>query len=78
MGVAQEFNPKGAMQSVYSRSQKIEVWPSFDPETRERRKTSINIPKSIFQLFAVYCRVSVPAIAAIVWGRYFAFGYLDP
>ena len=43
----------GDFELSYSRSQKLTVWPSSDPETKERRRTSINHPTSIFQLFRV-------------------------
>ena len=42
----------------YSRGQKVGTVPSSDPQSRERRNTTINHPKSLFQLVGVLCRVS--------------------
>ena len=47
--------PRGPC-SAYSRSQKVGTWQSSNPKIELRRKTSINHPKSMFQLFGVYCR----------------------
>ena len=41
--------------STFSRSQKVGIWPSSDPNTKQGRKTSINHATSILQLCGVYC-----------------------
>ena len=37
-------------------ARKFLISPSSNPKTKTRRKTSLNRPRSIFQLFGVYCK----------------------
>ena len=58
----------GLQVAAYGRSQKMTV---LQPPTKERRKTSINQPTSMFQLFGACCRMKVFELFLVIFFRAF-------